>query len=83
MLDCIVYCVLCPLANILPYATFEESIETQQRPGLDGSSSDSDDGAITNFARSRIGTAYQQQLSINDHEVQETRPAGCFAFFLF
>ena len=34
-----------------------------QRPGLDGSSSDSDDDSPLNFARSRIGTVHQQHLT--------------------
>ena len=38
-------------------------MEINQRPCLDGSSSDSDDGAVLNFARSRIGTINQQHLT--------------------
>eukprot|EP00794_Sanderia_malayensis_P019054 gene19054-20968_t len=53
---------------------FESGIESQQRPGLDGSSSDSDDGAMMNFARSRIGTTYQTQTPIADQDRRESRP---------
>ena len=42
---------------------FDVGIEINQRPCLDGSSSDSDDGVALNFARSRIGTVHQQHLA--------------------
>jgi len=49
---------------------FDVGMEINQRPGLDGSSSDSDDGAVLNFARSRIGTINQQHLiaALEDRE---------------
>ena len=54
---------------------------TQQRPGLDGSSSDSDDGT-TNFARSRIGTVQQPQLAaLLDEREQEAEANHLGKFF--
>ncbi|XP_065064819.1 uncharacterized protein LOC135691023 isoform X3 [Rhopilema esculentum] len=46
----------------LERSDFDKGIEIHQRPCLDGSSSDSDDGTTLNFARSRIGTINQRQL---------------------
>ena len=55
---------------ILNILGFDVGMEINQRPGLDGSSSDSDDGAVLNFARSRIGTINQQYLiaALEDRE---------------
>ena len=49
-------------AGLIDFPDHDMGYGTQQRPGLDGSSSDSDDGT-TNFARSRIGTVQQPQLA--------------------
>ena len=54
---------------------------TQQRPGLDGSSSDSDDGT-TNFARSRIGTVQQPQLAALLDEREQEAEANLLGKFL-
>ncbi len=59
------FSVLNSVDDMTPDA-FEAGMETRQRPGLDGSSSDSDDGGAANFARSRIGTSSHSNASAED-----------------
>ena len=58
------------LDDEVEYVGFEVGMDTQQRPGLDGSSSDSDDGMAMNFARSRIATTHRLTAFADEREQQ-------------